>query len=112
MKLPPKPSWRFINVPYAEKDAAKALGAQWHPEAKRWHIPPGLKRRTFKQWPDAPVSDHELRRLVALADPERAAMERANKQIRHRAIVAQKTSASGRLLDEGATRLQYLLEKD
>lgn len=36
----------WLDVPYAEKDAAKAHGARWDPEARRWYDPrpatPGL----------------------------------------------------------------------
>jgi general L-amino acid transport system permease protein len=31
-----------LNVPYAEKDAAKSLGARWNPAKKRWYVPPGV----------------------------------------------------------------------
>jgi Domain of unknown function (DUF5710) len=26
----------WLDVPFAEKDEAKALGAQWDPQARRW----------------------------------------------------------------------------
>ncbi len=29
----------WLDVPYAEKDQAKAVGARWDPAAKRWHDP-------------------------------------------------------------------------
>ena len=28
----------YLNVPYAEKDEAKALGARWNPRAKKWYF--------------------------------------------------------------------------
>ena len=28
----------YLNVPYAEKDEAKALGARWNPKAKKWYV--------------------------------------------------------------------------
>lgn len=38
----------WLDVPYNEKDEAKALGAHWDPAAKRWYAPcpgmPGLDR--------------------------------------------------------------------
>jgi hypothetical protein len=38
----------WLDVPYAEKDQAKALGARWDPTARRWYAPPsaapGLQR--------------------------------------------------------------------
>jgi hypothetical protein len=30
----------WLDVPYAEKDQAKALGARWDPTARRWYAPP------------------------------------------------------------------------
>jgi Domain of unknown function (DUF5710) len=33
----------YLNVPYAEKDAAKQLGAKWDAKAKRWFIAPELQ---------------------------------------------------------------------
>lgn len=30
----------FLDVPFAEKDEAKALGARWDPAARRWYAPP------------------------------------------------------------------------
>ena len=29
----------LINVPYSEKDEAKALGAKWNPDEKSWMAP-------------------------------------------------------------------------
>ena len=29
----------WLDVPYAQKDQAKALGARWDPEVKRWYAP-------------------------------------------------------------------------
>jgi hypothetical protein len=29
----------WLDVPFAEKDQAKAAGARWDPHAKRWHDP-------------------------------------------------------------------------
>lgn len=51
---PPARAW--LDVPYAEKDAAKALGARWDPQTKRWYDPrppsDGLDR--WAQLPDVP----------------------------------------------------------
>ena len=47
----------YLDVPYAEKDSAKALGARWDPAAKRWFDPSpptaGLERWAAR----APVPD-------------------------------------------------------
>ena len=40
----------ILNVPFADKDQAKALGALWHPDQKRWVVPAGLDLEPFKAW--------------------------------------------------------------
>ncbi len=40
----------YLNVPYAQKDAAKALGARWDAANKKWYIPPGKDPEPFGQW--------------------------------------------------------------
>lgn len=50
----------YLNVPYAQKDQAKALGARWDATQKKWYIPPGKDRAVFSQWPLADaVSDRD-----------------------------------------------------
>jgi hypothetical protein len=40
----------FLNVPYAEKDEARALGARWNPGRKRWYVPAGVAVEPFAKW--------------------------------------------------------------
>lgn len=40
----------YLNVPFAQKDAAKALGARWDPAKKKWYVPPGKDIAPFAQW--------------------------------------------------------------
>lgn len=40
----------FLNVPYAEKDEARALGARWNPGKKRWYVPNGIALEAFAKW--------------------------------------------------------------
>jgi hypothetical protein len=40
----------FLNVPYAEKDAAKSLGARWDGTKRKWYIPAGLDKELFRKW--------------------------------------------------------------
>lgn len=48
----------FLTVPYAEKDAAKALGARWNPTRRRWYVPDGVATEPFAKWCDgAPVHE-------------------------------------------------------
>lgn len=45
-----------LNVTYAEKDAAKAVGAQWDSQNKKWYLWDYKKIDTVKQWiPDGDV---------------------------------------------------------
>jgi Domain of unknown function (DUF5710) len=39
-----------LNVPFADKDQAKALGALWQPDKKRWVVPAGLDLAPFAPW--------------------------------------------------------------
>ena len=39
-----------LNVPYADKDRAKALGAHWNREEKRWVVPAGQDLVPFSTW--------------------------------------------------------------
>src|SRR4051812_13730888 len=39
-----------LNVPYAEKDQARALGAKWNPKLKSWYVPPGIALEPFEKW--------------------------------------------------------------
>jgi len=52
----PQPSRAWLDVPYAEKDQAKTLGARWDPQARRWYDPrpptAGLDR--WAHLPDVP----------------------------------------------------------
>lgn len=39
-----------LNVPFADKDQAKALGAQWHADQKLWVVPAGRDLTPFSSW--------------------------------------------------------------
>ena len=47
----------WLDVPYAEKDAAKALGARWDPRERRWWAPPA-RVAALTRW--LPVPPREL----------------------------------------------------
>lgn len=40
----------LLNVPYAEKDEAKALGARWNPRKRSWYVPDGVAPEPFARW--------------------------------------------------------------
>lgn len=43
-------SRRYIEVPYVEKDEAKALGAKWDPAQKSWYVPDNIDMHLFSRW--------------------------------------------------------------
>jgi hypothetical protein len=40
----------YLDVPYPQKDQAKALGAKWDASRKKWYIPNGVESASFAQW--------------------------------------------------------------
>lgn len=40
----------YIQVPYPEKDAAKALGARWDRQQQSWYVPLGVDTAPFAKW--------------------------------------------------------------
>lgn len=44
----------FLDVPFAEKDSVKRLGAKWDGAMRKWYIPHGVDVKPFSRWwPDA-----------------------------------------------------------
>ncbi|HVK94722.1 MAG TPA: DUF5710 domain-containing protein [Noviherbaspirillum sp.] len=44
------PGSTLLAVPFAEKDAAKKLGARWNAERRSWYAPPGIDVSLFSRW--------------------------------------------------------------
>lgn len=40
----------YLQVPFKEKDQAKALGARFDGERKQWFVPHGISPNAFAQW--------------------------------------------------------------
>lgn len=40
----------YLNVPYSEKDEAKALGAKWNPGVKKWYVESKHNYHKFVRW--------------------------------------------------------------
>ena len=42
----------YLEVPFAQKDQAKALGARWDGSARKWYIPDHLEEQAeqFRLW--------------------------------------------------------------
>jgi hypothetical protein len=45
-----KPAVAILNVPFAEKDEAKRLGARWDSAKKKWYAPSGTDLTPFSRW--------------------------------------------------------------
>lgn len=46
-----------LNVPFAEKDIAKRLGAKWNPKLKTWYVPSNVGLEPFQKWLPPTTSD-------------------------------------------------------
>lgn len=44
------PGSTLLAVPFAEKDAAKKLGARWNADRRSWYVPPGTDASLFSRW--------------------------------------------------------------
>lgn len=40
----------YLDVPFKAKDEAKALGARWDPDARKWYVPDGRDLAPFQTW--------------------------------------------------------------
>ncbi len=47
----------YLDVPFAEKGAAKSLGARWDSSAKRWYIDGSTPLGPFAPWLVTPIAD-------------------------------------------------------
>lgn len=93
-----------MEVPFAEKDEAKMLGALWEPTVRKWYVPAGMDRKLFR-WADALLppemcavlfpSDKPLKRPRQKKSPSADRSTISNRQI-HRSLDA---------------RLDFLLDK-
>lgn len=55
----------YLNVPIAQKDRAKNLGALWDPARKRWYVPDGVDLTPFLGWvPRLPRLDKRIKRVL------------------------------------------------
>lgn len=50
----------FLDVPFSEKDQAKALGARWNPAEKKWYVPVGVDPAKLAPWRILPSNNPAL----------------------------------------------------
>jgi len=68
----------YLDVPFKEKDEAKALGARWDAGARKWYVPEGTEVAPFSAWLPVPfgsanpvsVPSSELTSAVEVAGRE------------------------------------------
>jgi len=59
----------YLNVPYAEKDAAKALGARWDAANKKWYAPANIDIQLLAKWHAADDSATQPGKTKAASKP-------------------------------------------
>ena len=57
VRRPPAGGRAWLEVPYAEKDAAKAAGARWDPAERWWFAPAGVTQALAAWVPRAPIPE-------------------------------------------------------
>ena len=40
----------YLNCPFDDKEACKALGGRWDGDAKKWYVPAGKDTAPFSKW--------------------------------------------------------------
>lgn len=45
----------WLDVPFAQKDLVKGLGARWNPDKRRWFVPDGVDTTPFAEWLPTPA---------------------------------------------------------
>ena len=62
----------WLEVPFAEKNRAKALGARWSAKGKAWYVPHALDPEPFERWRPGPEKTPRAARSRADGPAERA----------------------------------------
>lgn len=68
----------YIDVSYAEREAARHLGARWDRAARSWYVPEGHELARFSRWPTRPIdatATAEARTYLAVPYKERRAAQ-------------------------------------
>lgn len=58
----------FIEVPFKEKNEAKALGAKWDRQNRSWYLPAGIETAPFAKWAVAKPEDGQSPRVTQNPD--------------------------------------------
>lgn len=57
--VPQSTQREYINVPYKEKEEAKALGAKWDRKQQSWYVPSNIDLSLFDKWKNVAGTDTE-----------------------------------------------------
>ncbi|MEY5100640.1 MAG: hypothetical protein RJA36_3359 [Pseudomonadota bacterium] len=63
----------YLNVPFRDKDSAKALGARWDPAQRQWFVPEGRELAPFSAWLSAGAAPAQSPAMLAPVAAEPAA---------------------------------------
>jgi phage/plasmid primase-like uncharacterized protein len=95
----------YLNVPFKEKDAAKAMGAKWDRQEQAWYVPSGLDAAPFAAWQrGSAMASTEAASTLPAANP----LPKANEPARERIYLAvpyedrKAASAAGAAWDKAA----------
>ncbi len=74
----------YLDVPFAQKDQAKALGARWDARRKKWYIPDGIDSVPFRRWSPEPMgSDDSLPGTPVTRNGKSSSAKSAGKASKH-----------------------------
>ncbi|MFL6675045.1 MAG: DUF5710 domain-containing protein [Massilia sp.] len=96
-----------LDVPYADKDQAKALGARWNPKGRFWYVPDGVLVTPFEPWvpdSDTPASGASSENGSAARPPKQEATARPGSKD----LVVGKTNIGSQYFDTGHDCIPWL----
>ena len=107
---------RYVQIPYADKNEAKSLGARWDKEQKSWYIPAGTNAALFARWmqakpevvaeeaaPDSMPQDATVEQQAAAVQQERQAIrQQQGDQTLERVYLAVPYAERGAAKEQGA----------
>lgn len=73
-----RPEKTYIDVPFKQKDEAKAIGAKWDRQEQSWYVPAGVDAAPFAKW--AKGATEAATEAVAAPQREQATQGQAERQ--------------------------------
>ena len=106
----------FLDVPFKEKDEAKALGARWDAGAKKWYAPDGTDLAIFSAWlpagskPSAPVVMPSANDLVSAESGDQTELATTKKGISLSQLLAGVAQAVAQAFRSGVWTIVEVVE--